>query len=88
MDFLLIVLSLLALVGGFFFLSEATMGVGIIAIGGVLAIYSRLAQANTHHVEIKRLLGEVPPEKPPKALGTADLARMLEEIKKAKQSDS
>ena len=84
MDFLLIVLSLLAFAGGFFFLSEATMGVGIIAIAGVLAVYSRLVQANIHHKEIKLLLGEVPPVKPPSQL---ELQRMLEE-KEANQSDS
>jgi hypothetical protein len=51
-DILLIIISALALVIGFFFLSEATMGVGIIAIAGVLAIFARIAQADSHNLEV------------------------------------
>ena len=59
---ILIVLSVLALAAGLLFLSEITMGVGIIAIAGVLAIFARIEQASNYHKEIKRLLDEKPPE--------------------------
>ena len=58
MDAILIGLSLLALIAGALFLSEATMGIGIIAGAGVLAIYARIAQAGSHHKQIKKLLGD------------------------------
>ena len=52
----LILLGLLALVLGFFQLSEATLGVGGIAVACFFGILARLAQAARHHTE---LLGEV-----------------------------
>jgi hypothetical protein len=84
MIIIILIISVIALIAGAFYLSEATAGVGIIAIAGVLAVYVRLMQADEHHKEIKRLLGEVPPEKPPSQL---ELQRILEE-KEAKRSDS
>jgi len=43
MDFILIILSLIAAAVGVFTLSEATFGVGILAVACLLAIYARLA---------------------------------------------
>ncbi len=45
---ILLILSLLAVIAGFFFVSEATMGVGIMALAGVIAIWARIAQASDH----------------------------------------
>ena len=56
MDFILIILSLIAAAVGVFTLSEATFGVGILAVACLLAIYARLAQASIHNKEIKKLL--------------------------------
>ena len=51
-------LSIIAIIVGGMLLSEATMGVGVIAIGGVLAVFARIVQADENHKEIKKLLGE------------------------------
>ena len=51
-------LSLIAILIGGLLLSEATMGVGIIAIGGVLAVFARLVQASEYHKETKKLMGD------------------------------
>jgi len=51
MERILLVLSVLALLGGFFFISEATLGVGIIAAAGVMGILARIIQANRHQDE-------------------------------------
>ena len=51
-EVILILLGLLALVFGFFQLSEATLGVGGIAIACFLGILARLAQAARHHEEL------------------------------------
>lgn len=66
---LLIVISVLVALVGAFNLSEATKGVGIIAIACLLAIYARIAQAYTNHSEVKALLG---PECAPKNLSIPD----------------
>ncbi len=84
MGILLILLSTIALVFGLLILSEATTGVGMIGIAGVLAIYTRLAQSAVQHREIKRMFGERPPEKP---LTTRERHRMLAE-REAKKSDN
>lgn len=79
---ILIVLSVIALVAGFI-----TGNVGDFIVAGVLAIFLRIVQAHNQHKDIKRLLGEEPPEKPTKPPSTRDLRLMLEE-KQAKESDS
>lgn len=61
MDKLFFVLSFLALLAGFLFLSEATTGVGIIAAAGVLAIWSRLVQSSVQHKEVLAKLDEREP---------------------------
>ena len=55
---LLLALSMIVLLVGFLFLSEATTGVGIIAAAGVLAVFSRIAQADSHHKEVMAKLVE------------------------------
>lgn len=49
MTVLLVIIAILAVVFGVLSLSQATMGVGIIAIGCFIAILARLAQAAEHH---------------------------------------
>lgn len=46
---LLVTFSILALLGGFLFISEATMGVGVIGFGCGLGILARIAQAGAQH---------------------------------------
>ncbi|WP_208588000.1 hypothetical protein [Xanthomonas fragariae] len=45
----LVIISILAVAIGVLSLSQATMGVGVIAIGCFIAILARLAQASEHH---------------------------------------
>ena len=54
MHALLLVLALLAVGFGALSLSQATLGVGMIAIGCFLAIAARLAQAEVHHRAVLR----------------------------------
>lgn len=49
-------LSIVALIAGFLFLNDATMGVGIIGIAGVLGILSRISQAEKYHKELIKQL--------------------------------
>lgn len=58
MVILLVILALIALVIGFFTLSQATMGVGILATACLFGIFARVAQAANHQSEIKKLLLE------------------------------
>lgn len=53
---ILIRISVLAALVGIYFLSEATAGVGIIAIGILFAAWGRIAQAKKHHAEIMTAL--------------------------------
>ncbi len=57
LEVILILLGLLALVFGFFQLSEATLGVGGIAIACFLGILARLAQAARHQDELLSQIG-------------------------------
>lgn len=56
---ILLILAVIVTAIGFGFLSQATMGVGIIAIGCVLGILARIAQANAQHNELKAILGSL-----------------------------
>jgi hypothetical protein len=77
---LLILLSILGLVVGLLFLSEATTGVGILAIAAVLGIYARLAQAEQHHRTLIEVLDpEASGRKSPKSLTRRDLEKAVEE---------
>ncbi len=53
MVILLVILAFVAIGIGLFTLTQATMGVGILAVGCFLAILARIAQASHHHNEIK-----------------------------------
>lgn len=55
----LIVISVLAVGLGFFSLSEATMGVGIIAIGAILGVYARLAQTDGQNNKLNAQLANL-----------------------------
>jgi hypothetical protein len=44
---------------GLISLSEATMGVGIIAFGAVVGIIARLCQAEANHTEIKKTINQI-----------------------------
>lgn len=57
---LLIVLSILALVGGLASLSQATLGVGLVAVACLFAIHARIAQAEAHQRETRSLLASAP----------------------------
>lgn len=55
------ILTLLAIVAGLvglFFLSEATMGVGIMGLACLFGILARIAQADKHHKELKNMRAE------------------------------
>lgn len=43
---------------GALFLTEATMGVGILAIGCLCGILSRVMQADTHQKKLEMILGK------------------------------
>ncbi|MGS0516354.1 hypothetical protein ACQR5T_20955 [Xanthomonas oryzae pv. oryzicola] len=49
MSVALVVIAILAVAIGVLSLSQATMGVGVIAIGCFIAILARLAQASEHN---------------------------------------
>jgi hypothetical protein len=49
MSIFLVILGLLVVLGGILSLTQATLGVGLIAIGCFLAILARLAQAEVQH---------------------------------------
>ena len=48
----LVFLACIIAIGGFFFLSEATVGVGIMAAACLFAILARIAQAAEYHAEL------------------------------------
>ena len=52
MSIFLVILGLLVVLGGILSLTQATLGVGLIAIGCFLAILARLAQAEAQHRKI------------------------------------
>ena len=58
MTVVLVVLARLGALVGFVFASQATMGVAILAAACLLAILARIAQASSHHDELKRMLRE------------------------------
>ena len=52
MYILLVVLSVVVMAFGLFNLTDATFGVGLIAIAGVLGVLGRIVQANQHQGEL------------------------------------
>ena len=59
MDGLLVILSVLAVALGVLSTSEATFGVGVIGVAGVLAIWARMAQASKQHQECLARLDQI-----------------------------
>jgi len=55
---LLVLLALLIGPAGFMLLSNATTGVGVIALACLFAILARIAQAAEQHKELKNLLDQ------------------------------
>lgn len=55
---LLLLISGIALLGGLVSLSNATSGVGGIAVACFLAILARIAQASGHHDELRKLMSD------------------------------
>ena len=58
MTVLLVVLALLIALAAAAYLTQATLGVGLMALACLLGILARLAQATVQHAELKRLLGQ------------------------------
>jgi hypothetical protein len=56
---ILLILALIIAGFGMMSLTQATMGVGILAIACLFAIFARIAQASAHQKELKRLLIEI-----------------------------
>ena len=54
--FLLMVLSVISLIIGLAMLTNATIGVGVIAVSCLFAIFARIAQASSHHEELMKSL--------------------------------
>lgn len=55
---LLVVLAILLALIGFFSLSQATTGVGILACACLFAIFARIAQASDHHAQVMKVIGQ------------------------------
>ena len=53
---ILVFLAIIAGIIGFFLLSQATMGVGVIALGCLFGIMARLAQAGSHAKQLREAL--------------------------------
>jgi len=53
---LLTLLAAIAMLAGIFFLSDATMGVGLIGLACLFGIYARITQAQKQHAELVEIL--------------------------------
>jgi hypothetical protein len=69
---LILIFGFLAMVIGFFTLSEATMGVGILAAGCFLGIVARIAQAAQHQKELGTILAAMTKEVKPKPVSSEE----------------
>lgn len=58
MTMLLVILAILIALGAVLNLTQATVGVGLMALACLVAIFARLAQATVQHAELKRLVGQ------------------------------
>jgi len=52
MSIVLVIFAIIAAIAGFFTLSEATMGVGILCSACLLGILARIVQASKHQSEL------------------------------------
>jgi hypothetical protein len=53
---LLVVIAILLALSGTGSLTQATLGVGMICLGAVVGILARIAQADRHEAEMRRLI--------------------------------
>jgi len=60
----LLILALIAVGIGLFTLTQATMGVGILALACIFAIFARIAQAAKHQAQLQAMLAERSPAPP------------------------
>ena len=60
MHWAVLILGGLVVLGGILSLSQATMGVGIVAIGCFLGIAARLLQASTYQKQLADILSDRP----------------------------
>jgi len=85
---ILVLTSWVALLAGLAFLSNATSGVGGIAVACFLAILARITQANAHHDEVRKLLSDARAAPPAAAsmttLGKANPLLTADQIQCAK----
>ena len=58
MTVLLVILAILIALGAAANLTQATLGVGLMALACLFAIFARLAHATMQHAALKRLLAE------------------------------
>jgi hypothetical protein len=56
MGILLVVVAILVAIAAFLNLSQATLGVGLMAFACFLAIFARMVQADNQHRELRQLL--------------------------------
>lgn len=52
---LLVAIAILLAISGVGSLTQATLGVGLICLGAVVAILARISQAERHEAELRRL---------------------------------
>jgi len=85
---ILVLISWVALLAGLALLSNATSGVGGIAVACFLAILARITQANAHHAELRKLLSDARAAPPAAAsmttLGKANPLLTADQIQCAK----
>ena len=62
MHSILVLISIIGMIAGFLFLSQATQGVGILAVAILFAAWARIAQANKHHAEVLEKIDRLRPQ--------------------------
>ena len=62
MHSILVLISIIGMIAGFLFLSQATQGVGILAVAILFAAWARIAQANQHHTEVLEKIDRLRPQ--------------------------
>lgn len=65
MTIVLVLLAFLIVVFAALSVTQATLGVGLMALACLFAILARLVQAESHHAELKRLIGQKGTGAPP-----------------------
>lgn len=65
MTVLLVLVAVFIALGAATFLTQATLGVALMALACLFGMFARLAQAAGQHAELKRLVGEKGAGAPP-----------------------